>query len=142
MRLETRTCTVMGLRVSLLHLFTRLSLVGQPSDYVKHPITSRAHLLDIAGYLKRHNRPELSYFDNSTPISLDLLEACSKEQGNEFRQGDILLVRTGWTEAFYALSEAQRQHLRSRKGSCGVSQASEVLEWHWENGIVAVASDT
>ncbi|WWC64903.1 uncharacterized protein I303_107517 [Kwoniella dejecticola CBS 10117] len=113
-------------------------------NYVKRPITSRAHLLDFVAYRSRHNLRSNSAFDGSTPITLEMLEACAKESNVSFRSGDILLVRTGFTEAFLGLTEAERMDLPNRKvrGYCGVSQTEDILRWHWENGIAAVASDT
>jgi hypothetical protein len=112
-------------------------------DYAKHPITSRGILLDVAGYLARHELPSLSHFDLSTPITLDLLKATAKDEGVAFQPGDICVVRTGWTEAFLSLSDEQREaKRRSWKGTVGVDQGEEVLRWHWESGIAAVVSDT
>lgn len=93
--------------------------------------------------MQAHGQPELSYFDTSTPIPLATLEACVKEYGIEIRSGDIVLIRTGWTEAFYALSDDERAALpkRESRGSCGISQDEDVLRWFWENGIAAAASD-
>ncbi|KAI9638641.1 putative cyclase-domain-containing protein [Dioszegia hungarica] len=112
-------------------------------NYAKKPISGRAHLLDIASFLERHQRSPLSYFDASTPIDLETLESCAAESRVVFKPGDILIVRTGWTEAFFGISEEERQSLphRQKRGSCGVSSDPEVLRWHWENGIAAVASD-
>lgn len=112
------------------------------SDYAKHPITSRGILLDVAGYLDRHRLPPLSCFDLSTPITLDLLKATANDEGVTFQPGDICIVRTGWTEAFLSLGDEQREAMRKlRKGTVGVDQDEEVLRWHWESGIAAVASD-
>ena len=57
--------------------------------------------------------------------------------------GDILLVRTGWTEAFEALSDEERAALpkRESRGSSGVDDGEDSMRWHWEKGIAAVASD-
>ncbi|WVR09352.1 hypothetical protein IAU60_006418 [Kwoniella sp. DSM 27419] len=113
-------------------------------NYATKPITSRAHLLDIVSYRERHGMPPMSAFDDSTPVTLDLLEGCAREAGVQFAPGDILLVRTGFTEAFLGLTQAEREELPDRKVRhyCGVAQTEDVLRWHWENGIAAVASDT
>jgi hypothetical protein len=112
------------------------------SDYAKHPITSRGILLDVAGYLERNGLQPLSCFDLSTPITLDLLKATANDEAVTFQSGDICVVRTGWTEAFLSLSDEQREAMRgSWKGTVGVDQDEDVLRWHWENGIAAVASD-
>ncbi|WWC92013.1 uncharacterized protein L201_006967 [Kwoniella dendrophila CBS 6074] len=113
-------------------------------NYATKPITSRAHLLDIVAYRAKHNLPPISAFDGNTPITLDMLEECAKESKVVFESGDILLVRTGFTEACLNLTEEERTELPKRKvrNYCGVAQTEDVLKWHWENGIAAVASDT
>lgn len=111
-------------------------------DYANHPITSRGILLDVAGYLSRHGLPPLSCFDLSTPITLHLLKATADDEGVIFQPGDVCIVRTGWTEAFLAMSDEEREASRkSWKGTVGVDQDEEVLQWHWESGIAAVVSD-
>ncbi|WWC95059.1 hypothetical protein V866_001911 [Kwoniella sp. B9012] len=113
-------------------------------NYAKRPITSRAHLLDIVAYRARRGLPPMSAFDGSTPVTLDILSNCAKESNVIIESGDILIVRTGFTEAFFKLSDEERAQLPNRRvrGYCGVDQSEEVLRWHWENGIAAVASDT
>lgn len=113
------------------------------SDYVKKPITSRAHLLDIAAYISRHSLPPLSYLDCSTPISVSMLQGCADEAGIEFQPGDILLVRIGWTEAFEGLPQKARDEIpyREVRGFGGVDANEESMRWHWDKGIAAVVTD-
>jgi kynurenine formamidase len=100
-------------------------------------------LLDIARFINLYNLPTLELFDNTTPITAAMLKECAKEQEIRFEPGDILLIRTGWTEAWCALTEEQRgaMPLRKHRACTGVAQGEEMMRWHWENGIVAVASD-
>lgn len=110
--------------------------------FADHPLTSRAHLLDVPRYLARNNLPPLSAFDRSTPISLATLQACAKEEGAVFAPGDILVVRTGFTEAVYAQSaEEHAAMLKRGNGWVGVEQSEEFMRWTWEQGIAAVATD-
>ncbi|KAK1924503.1 putative cyclase-domain-containing protein [Papiliotrema laurentii] len=113
-------------------------------NFAKRPINSRGHLLDIALYLQHHGLPPLSPFDASTPISASLLQSCAEWHGVEFLPGDILLLRTGFTEAFSGLGENQRIGFKDKedRGSCGVSPDEQVLQWHWDRGIAAVMTDT
>ncbi|TYJ53764.1 hypothetical protein B9479_005604 [Cryptococcus floricola] len=113
------------------------------TDFVRHPITSRAHLLDIPSHLSTHSLPPLSPFSPTSSIPLPLLKACAAESNIHFLPGDILLVRTGFAEAIGELGEEEREGLRGREvnGSCGVGKGEDVWRWHWENGIAAVASD-
>ncbi len=52
-------------------------------DYVKRPITSRAHLLDVARYIETTGKFQLSFFDNTTPIPLSILTECAEAHGIE-----------------------------------------------------------
>jgi kynurenine formamidase len=55
---------------------------------------ARAVLLDVAGH------SGVPLVEPGRAIGSDDLEACRTAQGVDVRQGDVLLVRTGWTEAF------------------------------------------
>ena len=85
-------------------------VLAHNADYAKHPITSRGILLDVACYLDRH-RLQLSHFDLSIPITLDLLEEAARYEGVIVQPGDICIVRTGWSEGFLALSDEQREDM-------------------------------
>ncbi|WWC61609.1 uncharacterized protein I303_104193 [Kwoniella dejecticola CBS 10117] len=113
-------------------------------NYAQKPITSTAHLLDIPLYLSKHNLPPIDAFSNSNPISLSTLKSCAEEFNVDVQPGDILLVRTGFTEAILSKSVEEREGLKRRKEgnlSCGVEASEEMWAWHWDKGISAVASD-
>ena len=105
-------------------------------------IAGRGVLLDWSAYAVR-NGIEYSPF---TPHSIQLheLEAAATEQGVEFHPGDILLIRTGWTEAYLKLPEQEQIALaaRSERSHVGVEATKEMMQWHWDNAFAAVASDT
>ena len=63
-----------------------------------------------------------------------------KATGVEARNGDLLLVRTGFTEQYGTLGEAERKDLASKPPRfAGVESSKETLKWIWESGFVAVA---
>lgn len=85
----------------------------------------------------------MKIFERTTPISLSTLKACAEDEGVTLAPGDILIVRTGFTEALYDLNEeGLAAMLAAAKGWVGVEQTEEVMRWHWDNGIAAVATDT
>lgn len=61
-----------------------------------------------------------------------------------FRPGDILLIRSGFTEEYNKLTDEQRDELglREKREFCGVEGSKEMMEWHWNNAFAAVAGDT
>lgn len=63
-------------------------------------IVGRAVLLDMPGFLgvERVEAPRI--------FTGDELLACARDEGVELRAGDVLLVRTGWIEAFLANAAA------------------------------------
>ncbi|KAK7710094.1 hypothetical protein SLS63_013060 [Diaporthe eres] len=77
-------------------------------------------------------------------IPLSQLQAVPAAQRVQFRQGDVLLVRTGWLPAYNALSEEQKAALphRPARSSCGVEASEDTTRWHWDKAFAAVASDT
>lgn len=105
-------------------------------------MVSRGVLLDWYSYALREGLSLSPFTNRSIPLS-DLLKVAS-EEGVTFRQGDILLIRTGWTAAYHQLTVEQKEHLGGRddRASCGVEATRESLQWHWEQAFAAVASDT
>lgn len=112
-------------------------------DFADHPITSRAHLLDIPAYLARHDQSPLKQLEASK-ISLSVLKGCVDDQHLVIRPGDVLIVHTGFTDAYLGCSDQERQALVDRdvRGWCGVEASEEMVRWHWECGFAAVATDT
>lgn len=76
-----------------------------------------------------------------------MLKGCVADHGIKFEKGDVLIVRTGFTEAIAGLNEEQAKkvaddlHNGTGAGFVGVDSTEEVMRWHWENGIAAVAGD-
>lgn len=64
-------------------------------------VAGRGVLLDYFAYAQRKG---IKYNPHDTHvITLDELEACRRDQGTEFKKGDILLIRVGECEAARAL---------------------------------------
>lgn len=111
-------------------------------DIAKKTITGRGVLLDWYSWASEQGI-QLDHFA-SHGIPLSQLQATAAAQRVQFRRGDILLVRTGWLQAYNALSEAQKAALPHRRvrSSCGVEASEDAIRWHWDNAFSAVASDT
>jgi hypothetical protein len=98
-------------------------------------------------YLAKTNQPTISAMSRDNPVTLAQLKGAAADVGVEFAPGDILIVRTGWTEGWLNLSAEDRKAATDALhggtgGICGVEASEEVMRWHWENGIAAVAGDT
>ena len=75
-------------------------------------------------------------------ITLEQLKAVAEEQGTEIRFGDILIIRSGYINAFNALSRDKAEAYASvvPPALSGVEQSEAVLEWIWSK-FSAVAGD-
>jgi kynurenine formamidase len=82
------------------------------------------------------------FTSHSIPLS-ELLEV-AKEQNVVFKQGDILIIRSGWMEQYNKLSDTEKDELglREQRAHCGVEASKEAIKWHWDMGFAAVAGDT
>jgi kynurenine formamidase len=71
------------------------------------------------------------------------LEACLKRHKVALRQGDVLLVRMGWVEAFRAAKSIDERDglLRAWRFS-GVSGDEDMWEFLWDHRVAAIATDT
>lgn len=83
---------------------------------------------------------EYSCFDDKA-ITVEDLEATAKHQGTQFKHGDILIVRSGFTEDLGGnAAEAQKASLSSHK-CIGVEGNKETAKWIWNHHFAAVAGD-
>jgi kynurenine formamidase len=90
---------------------------------------ARAVLLDLPGH------QGVDWLEPGTAITADDLEACRQAQGTELRAGDVLLVRTGWLDQFFA-GGGQGAGNTAQPG-LGLSAARYVVE----HEIAAVGAD-
>jgi kynurenine formamidase len=104
-------------------------------------IVARGLLLDV-GRMLAEEGTVLDPFE-FFPIGADLLERTAERQGDELRPGDVLLVRTGWLEAYLELDHEHRERLAAlgRPGAPGL-HGDAVPAFLWDNRIAAVAADT
>jgi kynurenine formamidase len=92
-------------------------------------VVGRGVLLDVA----RHAGVE--WLEKGTAIGPDLLDEVAAAQGVEIRQGDILLVRTGWRRVFTKDNDA----MAFKNGEPGLSVLT--AEWLHEKAVAAIGSD-
>ena len=71
-------------------------------------------LLDLVRYFTASGNP-LPYDPWTThAITVEDLKACASAQGTTFRQGDILLLRVGFIQKYYASSQNDKDGLREK----------------------------
>ncbi|KAI0748848.1 hypothetical protein C8Q74DRAFT_1311022 [Fomes fomentarius] len=103
-------------------------------------LVARGVLLDWARYAEAHDIAYSPYSDHA--ITVGELEAVAAFQGTDFRPGDVLLVRTGWTDAMTGKSALEQVQLLGGGISSGVEGSVAVARWIWDHRFSAVASDT
>lgn len=104
-------------------------------------ITARGVILDYPRYLQKKGKESVDAL-SATSISAGTLKDMLKETGVKPRDGDLLLLRTGFTAAYTKLPVEQRKELSSKPPTfLGVESSKETLQWIWESGFVAVAGD-
>ena len=108
--------------------------------WAKSGIAARGVLVDVVRWANETSSA-LDPFD-FFPIGPDLIAEILGRRDVTLEQGDILIVRTGWVEAYECLSQAERDELAAqvRPGSPGLYGA-DVPEFLWDNRIAAIAAD-
>ncbi|KAF2443310.1 hypothetical protein P171DRAFT_432589 [Karstenula rhodostoma CBS 690.94] len=124
--------------------------------WAEHGIAGRAVLLDYCAYARSEG---ITYdpFEHHA-ITYAQLAACAKAQGIDIRPaaqggdihiGDILLIRSGWKEAYDSKTPEQRSAAALRPhelGSdgqrwTGVAQEEEILDWLHDSYFAVVGGD-
>ncbi|EXJ67385.1 uncharacterized protein A1O5_09398 [Cladophialophora psammophila CBS 110553] len=109
--------------------------------WAKKGIAGRGVLIDFYSYSKRSYDPF-----TARKITVEEIEACARACHVEFNYGDILVVRTGWSEAYKKLDADGRMKIGSKSNSelefAGLSRGNSMLEFLHDNYFSAVASDS
>jgi kynurenine formamidase len=118
--------------------------VGNPalgiSRWAEKGLVGRGVLID----LDRHYRQQGRTIDHSVgePIPISTLDQAAREQGTVIREGDILLIRTGWLRFYFDELDAEgRRQFPQRQRSAGLLQSRDTLAWLWDRRIAVCAAD-
>jgi kynurenine formamidase len=104
-------------------------------------VVGRGVLIDYKAYADSKGI-KYSCFENH-PIPIKVVEEIAKIQGVTFKHGDIMLVRTGLTEALESKTaeEQQAAMMNANPGACGVQPGVESAKWFWNHHFAAVGGD-
>ena len=104
-------------------------------------ITGRGVLVDYAEWAAK-NSVTVSAL-SSVDIEIEQIEQVIKDQNLELRQGDILFIRSGFTQQYNNLSDQQRKELPNRESPdfIGVEASEKAVKWLWKHQFAAVAGD-
>jgi hypothetical protein len=102
-------------------------------------LVGRGVLLDYKAYADAKGI-RYSPFE-SHAISVRDLEAVAAHQGTTFKHGDILLVRSGFTDALTGVTAEQQAEFLGSHRTVGVAGNKESARWVWNHHFAAVAGD-
>ncbi|KAJ3555255.1 hypothetical protein NPX13_g10392 [Xylaria arbuscula] len=110
-------------------------------------LVARGVLIDYKEWAENKARAEGKTGDDAVAhpldghrITVEEIETIAKDQGVEFKRGDILIVRTGLTEYLQAPTPEVFAKLAGQKIS-GVHGTVETARWLWNKHFAAVAGD-
>lgn len=103
-------------------------------------IVGRGILLDFHEWRLKHGVKYEPFGDDT--ISADTLRQIAKEQGTEIKFGDILIIRSGYMDAFYKKSKSEIISYRAQPvvSFSGIEQSDDMMKFLWEN-FSAAAGD-
>lgn len=100
---------------------------------------TRGVLIDYKRWADR-NAVNYSPFE-AKRITVKEIETIGKEQGVEFRTGDVFIIRSGFTEALGQMSAEEQKKALSTQRTCGVEGTEDSARWFWNKHFAAVAGD-
>ncbi|KAK6851720.1 hypothetical protein PG995_011845 [Apiospora arundinis] len=105
-------------------------------------IVGRGVFIDMVRYWEKIGQTPPDAWGNYE-ITVDELEAALADQQTQTRQGDILLVRTGYIKRYNeASSEAERQEgTQANFRSIGLAPRDDMLRWLYDRHFAAVVAD-
>lgn len=108
-------------------------------EWADEPIVGRAVLVDLDGYRTARGNP-IGHAEGE-PLGLDLIQAALAAQSATLRQGDVLLLHTGWCEWFLDLPTAEKEQVRDRRKAAGIAQSQDFVAWAWDQRLALLAAD-
>lgn len=102
-------------------------------------LVGRGVLLDYRAWAETQGITYDCFSDKRIKISE--LEEVAKWEGVDFKFGDILIVRTGFTEELGQMDAAAQEKALGTHQTCGVEGNKESAKWHWNHHFAAVAGD-
>jgi kynurenine formamidase len=104
-------------------------------------VVGRGVLLDVYGLRTRQGTPVAPL--ERDVYTLEELQDALEAQNVTLAPGTILLVRTGWMEAYEALSPEEKRAIApfDKIRSIGIEASRRVAAWLWDHRVAAIATD-
>ncbi len=107
--------------------------------WVEHGIMGRCVLVDVARWAARVGEPLRAHA--ATPITPEMLRDTISTQGVDIRRGDVLLLRTGYLEAYREDRRTNAPVHDYREGCPGLVGTEAMAELLWDLHVAAVCAD-
>lgn len=119
-----------------------LSLTSLLIEWVENGgIVGRGVLLDYCRWVEETGQTPKTV-NASSPITVQELEAVARHQKTNFKIGDILIVRMGYTKWYERTSAADRIESVDKGAFIGLAAAMETVKWIWNHHFAAIACDS
>ncbi|KAK6423599.1 hypothetical protein LTR95_016501 [Oleoguttula sp. CCFEE 5521] len=102
-------------------------------------LVARGVFIDFKRYADEEGRSFNPYNDDK--ITVQDIEAIAKKQGVEFKKGDVIIIRSGFTEGLTGVSAQKQGELMGSHRTCGVTGDEATAKWFWNKHFAAVAGD-
>lgn len=104
-------------------------------------VVGRGVLIDALAFRESQGR-FVSPFEKDV-YTLEELEGALNAQGVMLKPGSILLVRTGWMEAYEKCSPEQKKAMApiDKIRATGIEASRRVAAWLWDNQVAAIGTD-
>ena len=102
-------------------------------------LVGRGILIDYKAWADQKGLKYSPFSDHR--IKTSELEEVAKAQGVTFKQGDIIIVRSGFTEALSGMSAEEQDQALGTHRTCGVEGTEESAKYFWDKHCAAVAGD-
>lgn len=101
----------------------------------------RGVLVDILALRRAEGRPADPMRKDAFTVAE--IERALDAQGTVLQPGTILLLRTGWMEAYERLDDERRQAMSSFENveSLGLEPSRETVAWLWNHRVAAIGTD-
>ena len=101
----------------------------------------RGVLIDAYGYRKSRGISVDPL--TSDTYTLEELQAALAAQGTTLKPGSIVLVHTGWMEAYVNSTQEHKQSLTKFENikSIGIERSREMVAWLWDHRVAAIGAD-
>jgi len=101
----------------------------------------RGLLIDAFRYRADQGRPVNPLKPEA--YSLADLQGALEAQGSQLKPGTILLVRTGWMQAYLNASDDEKRAMApmDKLTACGIDPGRATVAWLWDNRVAAIGTD-